>query len=244
MPTFMARYPKLTRGVFRRAAAISVPSDYLQRGLAEHGFQTQIIPNVIRAGSYPFKQRRQLEPRFLWMRTFHPIYNPEMAIRTFAKVRQTRPNATLVMAGQEKGSGEAVRALTKELGLENAIEFPGFLDMQAKAREFARADVFLNTNDIDNTPVSVIEACAAGVPVVATNVGGLADLLTHEQTGLLVPPNDDQAMANAISQLLDGPDLAESLSANARQLALACSWENVLPQWECLFEACCKGWKG
>ena len=235
MPTFMARYPRLSRGVLRRAQVITVPSAYLQRALAEHGLESRMIPNVIRAGAYPSRLRRELAPRLLWMRTFHPLYNPALAVRTLAGLRRTRPDATLVMAGQEKGIGDEVRALARELGVSDATRFAGFLDLDGKAREFAAADVFLNTNDIDNTPVSVIEACAAGLPVVATRVGGLADLLDDGETGLLVPPGDADAMTAAVDRLLSDPDLAERLSRQGAELAARCRWDQVLPLWEQAF---------
>jgi len=73
------------------------------------------------------------------------------------------------------------------------------------------------------------------LPVVTTNVGGMPDLLTQDETGLLVPDNDDEAMAAAIKRLLDSPELASRLSANGRRLAENCAWEKLRPQWEQLF---------
>ena len=84
-------------------------------------------------------------------------------------------------------------------------------------------------------PVAVLEACAMGLPVVSTNVGGLPDLLAHGETALLVPDDNDEAMAAAISSLLGGVGLAARLSANGRQLAERSSWEQVRPQWERIF---------
>jgi glycosyltransferase involved in cell wall biosynthesis len=98
----------------------------------------------------------------------------------------------------------------------------------------SRGDIFLNTTNIDNTPVSVLEAMACGLCVVSTNVGGIPYLLEHEHDALLVPPNDPQAMATAVHRLLNEPDLAERLSRNARQKAAQCDWSIILPQWEAL----------
>ena len=128
-----------------------------------------------------------------------------------------------------------MRRLTQELGLNGAARFPGFLDMKAKVREGNSADIFLNTNHIDNMPVSVIEACAMGLPVVATNVGGIPNLLTDGETALLVPDDDDEAMVSAVTRLLQDPELAGRLSANGRKLAESFSWEQLHPQWEKLF---------
>jgi glycosyltransferase involved in cell wall biosynthesis len=228
----MERYPRWTTRVLRRADAIVVPSPFLQRAVARYGFTAHVVPNAIDVSAYPYRHRRQLAPRLLWMRTFHPIYNPEMAVRVLARVKKRHPLATLVIAGQDKGIESDARQLARVLKVEEGVRFVGFLDLGAKIREASAADIFLNTNHIDNTPVSVIEACAMGLPVVATNVGGISDLLNHGKTALLVPDDDDCAMAEAVEQLLNEPDLAGSLSAAGRRLAERLSWDETRPQWD------------
>src|SRR5262245_33699046 len=169
------------------------------------------------------------------MRSFYPYYNPYMAIRVLAAVRARIGEGSLVMAGQDKGIEHRVRELARTLGVDGAVRFAGFLDSAAKSREGEAADIFLNTNSVDNMPVSVLEACAMGLAVVATKVGGIPDLLTHEQTGLLVPDEDSEAMAEAVCRIVQEPGLAAHLSANGRDLAERCSWEQVYPRWERLF---------
>jgi glycosyltransferase involved in cell wall biosynthesis len=233
MPTFMARYPRWSRRVLARADAMVAPSNYLQRSLAEWGYQLRVIPNVIELSSYKFRLRSRIQPRLFWMRAFHPeIYNPAMAIRTFARVRQVFPDATLVMAGQHDEARADVERLAQELGVADAVRFAGFLDMEGKASEAEKADVFINTNNIDNMPVSIVEALAMGLPVVATNVGGIPDLVVHEQTALLVAANDDEAMAEAVIRLVRDPALAERLSTNGRAYAESCGWERVRAEFE------------
>lgn len=235
MPEFMAHYPHWTARVLRRADALVAPSPFLAKVLAHYGFAVRIIPNVVDISAYPYLHRQYLTPRLFWMRTFHPIYNPEMAICVLARVRKVASEATLVMAGQDKGIQAKVQRQVREQGLEGAVRFPGFLNMRAKICEGSAADIFLNTNRVDNMPVSVIEACALGLPVVATNVGGISDLLTDNETCMLVPDDDNRAMATAVLRLLHDPDLAGRLSANGRKLAQQSSWEKVRTQWEGLF---------
>ncbi len=127
------------------------------------------------------------------------------------------------------------RMLVRQLGLQDRVRFPGFLDMQGKLREGAAADVFINTNHVDNMPVAVVEAGALGIPVVSTSVGGITDLLAEGETALLTPDGDVEAMTAAIRRLLDDESLAARLSAGARSLAERSAWEWVRPQWEDLF---------
>ncbi|HVO69728.1 MAG TPA: glycosyltransferase family 4 protein [Aggregatilineaceae bacterium] len=235
MPNFMAHYPQWTRRVLSRGEVICTPSPFLQHAVSLYGFNAEVIPNPIDLSQYPYRQRSTLHPNLLWMRTFEPLYNPAMAMRVFARIKQTVPEARLVMGGQARGQEGEIEQMARDLGLSDAVRFVGFLDMAGKAREGNAADVFLNTNHVDNMPVSVVEACAMGLPIIATNVGGLPYLLTDGETGLLVPDDDDEAMSAAVQRLLQTPALAAKLSAQGRAVAERSSWEVVRNQWEALF---------
>jgi glycosyltransferase involved in cell wall biosynthesis len=219
--------------VLRRFDRIVAPSPFLANELG--GFCPSIIPNVVNVDAYQFELRQILEPRLLWMRAFHSIYNPAMALKCFAIILHDRPGATLVMAGVDKGLESDMRSMARDMKIEHAVRFPGFLDHKAKVREFSDADIYLNTNRIDNMPVSVIEACAMGLPVVATNVGGLPHLITNGVNGLLVPDDDAEAMAGAVNRVLNDPDLARRLSENGRLLAERSAWTSVRKLWDELF---------
>jgi glycosyltransferase involved in cell wall biosynthesis len=235
LPKFMADYPRWVVRILRRASALITPSEFLARAIKLYGFQAHVIPNVVDLQAYPFRPRRQLSPRLFWMRSFHPVWNPLMALRVLEILRRTVPNATLVMAGVDKGYEKETQQIAKEMKLQDAVRFAGFLGQQEKQREATEADIFINTNHIDNMPVSIIEACAFGLPVVTTDVGGIPDLLTEGETGLLVPDDDAKAMADAILRLLNDCNLAERLSTNGRKLAERSSWKEVRPQWEQVF---------
>ncbi|MCM3874370.1 MAG: glycosyltransferase family 4 protein [Pyrinomonadaceae bacterium] len=236
LPEFMDRYFKWARRVLSRADVLVTPTEFLGRSTKKLGFHSQVIPNVIELPAYPFRHRKGVGPRLFWMRSFHETWNPRMAVRVLARVLEDFPTATLVMAGPDKGMENEVKDFATNLGLAGHVRFPGFLCMDAKIREFEAADVYINTNRIDNTPIAVLEASAMGLPVVSTNVGGVPDLLTHCKTGLLVPDDDDRAMAQAIKELVKHSELAESLSRSGRQLARRFSWEQVRPQWDQLFD--------
>ena len=237
MPEFIERFPRWTRRVFARASRIVCQSPYLARVVAACGFEPQIIPNVFDVTRYKHTLRSQLRPRMFWMRTFEKVYNPDLALRTLARAREHHPEATLVLAGEETGYRKVVETRVRELGLAAHVRFAGFLDLAAKQREADAADIFLNTPTIDNRPLCVVEAGAFGLPVVSTNVGGIPDLIEHESTGLLVPDDDDRAMAAQVLRLLAEPALAQRLSANGAALAKQSSVERVLPEWTKLFAA-------
>ena len=238
LPEFAAKRGRWIRRVLRRADAIVAPSPYLASVFSAFpglDRRIRVIPNILEIEHYPYRHRSRLEPRLLWMRTFHEVYHPQMAIEVLAGLRQFYPQATLTMAGQEKGLHAEVQALARDRGLSDVVRFPGFLGPEDKAREFGDHDIYINTNRVDNMPVSVLEAGAFGLPIVATAVGGVPYLLRHEETGLLVADADVDGMVGAIRRLLEEPQLAETLSSNGRHLAESCAWEPVRAQWEALF---------
>jgi glycosyltransferase involved in cell wall biosynthesis len=236
LPEFMARYPRWTRRVLSRAARLLTPSEFLARVVARDGWEATVVPNVIELDRYEFRCRQSIRPRLFWMRAFHPIYNPQMAVRVLRRLLDRAPDASLVMAGAQKGIEHDVRRLAADLGVADRVRFPGFLDLDGKVREGAAADVFVNTNRIDNMPVALLEVGAMGLPIVATAVGGVPDLLQNGTRGILVPDDDDEAMAAGVLRLLDDPGLTARLSSEGRQLARRSSWAVVGPQWKQLLE--------
>lgn len=241
LPEFFASFPRWTRRVLHRAQTIVAPTAFLARTARDHGFACRIIPNVIDVTAYPFRRRRALQPRLFWMRTFDPTYNPSMAVQVLARLRASFPAATLVMGGQDKGLQDEVRREARALGVEEGLRLPGFLDMPGKVREGSAADIFINTSHVDNMPVAVVEACAMGLPVVSTSVGGMIDLLQDGETGLLVADGNAEAMARAVLRLLHDPDLADTLSVAGRELAERSGWERVRTQWEDVFASLAAG---
>jgi glycosyltransferase involved in cell wall biosynthesis len=235
LPEFTARHPRWARRVLGGGACVVAPSTYLARGL-EPFAEIDVIPNIVELDAYPFRRRERATPQVLWMRTFHPIYQPELALDAFARLRELHPTATLTMAGQDKGGLDQAVAHAAALGLGDAVRFPGFLDAAAKAREFEAHDLYLNTTRIDNTPVSVIEAGAYGTPIVAVDTGGLGDLLEHERSALLVPDGDPAALAAAMAAIIDDPDRCRRLSEGGRAVAERSAWDHVGPRWQAVLD--------
>lgn len=237
LPFRFQQNPQLTHFLLEGAAKVVAPSRYLKAFFEGKGYHVRYIPNFIHVEQYTRQNRPQIKPYLLWVRAFDQIYNPVMAVEVLARLKASFPEANLCIIGPDKdGSRGEVEAKAKELGVLENLELPGKLNKKewiAKSREY---DVFLNTTNFDNQPVSIIEAMALGIPIVSTNVGGLPFLIDHEETGLLVNKNDPEAMADQIERVVQNPDLANKLSMNARQKAEEFDWANVKPQWDALLK--------
>lgn len=232
LPAFAERHPAWTRRVLARADLVIAPSGYLASVAEAQGLTTTVIPNPLSLEHYEYTERSHLRPRLLWMRAFHEVYNPHLAVKALVHVRSRHPGAQLTMAGPDKGVESEVRRLAHELGVGDAVSFPGFLDATAKREALATHDVFVNTNRVDNMPVTFLEAGASGVPIVATRVGGIPFLVEDGRSALLVPDGDDAALAAAIDRLLEDPDLAKRLSKGGRAVAEQSDTTAVMDRWE------------
>lgn len=232
LPDFAPRHRRRVERVLSRADLVLAPSDYLASTFRSWGYDVAVIPNVLDIDQYDYEPRQSARPTLLWMRTFHPDYNPCMAVRVLARIAESHPKVTMTMGGADHGGLEEARAEADRLGVAERIDFAGYLDMEAKRAAFARHDLFLNTNRVDNMPVSVLEASASGLVPVVTAVGGLPSIITDGENGSLVPSDDDEAMALVVEELLAQPHVFAALSAGARKFAEQCSWPQVRQRWE------------
>jgi glycosyltransferase involved in cell wall biosynthesis len=238
LPWFAQRHPGRVRRLLRSASAVTTPSGFLFEQMKLLRADLELIPNPVDVRRYAFRLRNQPKPALIWLRAFHAIYNPSLAPRVVELLAADYPDVKLCMIGPDKGDGSLgeTQAVADSLGVSGRISYPGGVPKACVGEALNRGDIFLNTTNIDNTPVSVLEAMACGLPVVSTNVGGIPYLLSHEKTGLLVPPDNPQAMATSVSRLLDEPELAARLSQNGLRKASECDWKTVLPRWERLVE--------
>lgn len=231
LPNRINRCPVLSRLIFQHAYCNVAPSAYLLEAFSHRGYAPiHFVPNTIELINYPFKKRETLKPRLLWVRSFASIYNPGMAIDVYQRLLKDFPEATLCMVGPDKdGSFEKVRQRAKKEQLQ--VRFTGRLSKKEWIEISQHYDIFINTTHFDNTPVSVIEAMALGLPIVSTDVGGITYLLENERTALLVSDCDTTAMVEAVKRLLSDPHLKADLIAQAQTLVQDFDWQKVKEKW-------------
>lgn len=236
LPQFSQRFPRWVNRVMRRGCAIVSPSPYLAHHFERMEFPVRVIPNVLDLNDYPFMRRAKCLPRLIWMRTFEDTYNPELAVEVVKRLRFRWPDVVLTMGGQDRGWLGVVKKRIQILGLQSQVHLIGFMDKATKQKEFQRHDIYLSTTRVDNTPVSVVEAAAFGLPIVATSVGGIPYMLQDGETALLVQDDDPEAMASAVERLLIDPLLSTRLSTKGRSMAETYDWKCVRQDWERLFK--------
>jgi glycosyltransferase involved in cell wall biosynthesis len=224
-------HPKWSRLIFNNAKHNVSPSMYLKEAFEKAGFNNIIhIPNTIKIDDYSFRKRSFTEPKLLWVRSFSKIYNPELAIQLLSKLKVVYPNASLCMVGPDAdGSRKTAEKLAMDLNLN--IKFTGKLEKRQWVDLSKDYNVFINTTNFDNTPVSVIEAMALGLPVVSTNVGGMPFLIEHDVDGLLVKPDHVEEMSSAVISVIENSNRRNILINNARNKVGKFDWNQVKLNW-------------
>lgn len=157
----------------------------------------------------------------------HPVKRIPDLLRAVALLPADYARVEIFGDGPARGE---VESTVSSLGLEDRVSMHGTVAGSANA--LASIDVLVLPSEAEGMPVVPLEAMAAGVPVVATDVPGTRDVVTDEQNGLLVPPGDTQTLARAIRRVLEDATLRQRLTdAGRREVAARFSWPAVLEQY-------------
>jgi len=230
----LSHWGKRVHPWLRMVDEIVVPSQYLQRVFAEHGYQTRVIRNIIDTSSFRYRQRKPLQANLLSTRNLESHYGIENTLQAFAIFKKRCPDALLTIAGYGRERDRLQRWVAAQ-GLDG-VSFIGRIEPEAMPRVYDQADIFLNSSTIDNQPVSILEAFAAGLAVVSTPTGDIPSMVRDQATGLIVPHNDPQAMADAISLLLQHPQQTAQMTDAAREEVEKYTWGHVCDEWEQLYQ--------
>ena len=232
LPKRLQRSKRACDKLFNNSYANVAVSGYLNHEFEKVGYKTVVIPNSIDISKYPFKLREQSRPKLLWVRSFHRQYNPLMAADVLEGLLQIHPDAEPCMVGPDKdGSLGEFKDYIRQKGTEEHVKITGKLSKEDWISLSENYDFFINTTNVDNTPVSVIEAMALGLCVISTNPDGIPYLLNDGRDSILVKPGDYSNMAKQISSIMNDPELAKQLSSNARRKAETYDWGAIRENW-------------
>lgn len=226
------------RPVLARVDKLVVPTGFLVEVFRAFDLEAEAIPNIVDLSQFRFRSRRPLRPILVCTRGLHPYYGVDIVVRAFAEVQKGHPDARLDLVGGGPVEG-GIRALVGELKL-SGVHFSGVVSREEIASHYDGADIFINASNLDNMPVSILEAFASGTPVVSTAPEGMRYLVEDGRTGLLSQPGDVQALAQNVIRLLSEPELVLRLAANAFEHSKQYDWKVVREQWLNLYRSMCE----
>lgn len=201
-----------------RVQEVLVPSPFLQQVFAGYEVKAKVVPNLLDLSQFHRLCREELPeagtsgPHLIVTRNLEHIYGIDTVIAAFALIRKSMPNARMSVAGSGPEKERLIKII-ESLGLSDSIQLLGRLTHDEMAELYQSADLMLNGSREDNSPNSLIEALASGIPVVSTNVGGIPFLINSGVNGLLVSPNDAHVMAEAALKLLQDKETAARIVA-------------------------------
>jgi glycosyltransferase involved in cell wall biosynthesis len=150
-------------------------------------------------------------------------------LRALQSVVKVAPNFRLDMLGQ---LSDTITAECRESGMQSLIDHLGPVSLEERLTFFKRADVFVLPTYAEGTPVSMLEAMAAGLPVVSTPVGGIPDVIEDGVEGYIVEPGDVEALADRLARLINDPERCRRMGQCAQDKVRPFNWDVVLPQLE------------
>ncbi|HEX6589247.1 MAG TPA: N-acetyl-alpha-D-glucosaminyl L-malate synthase BshA [Longimicrobiales bacterium] len=234
----------ITRTSLMRSDGITSVSDYLrnetERVFAIERERIEVIPNFVDLEKYnranqpchAGKLAAPGEKLVMHISNFRPVKRLEDVVRAFARIVKEVP-ARLILIGDGPDRGKAQHVARVE-GIRDHVIFLG--KVESVAELLSCADLLLLPSETESFGLVALEAMACGVPVVATEVGGVPEVVTHGENGFLVPVGDHQAMAEFAIRLLRDPELWHKASTAARAAAEAYSSDEIVGRYEAHYE--------
>ena len=236
--SYVYLWEKLIPWVYRRCRfAVISPStrdDLVRRGIKEENI------DVVLCGldHNTFRRLDNLErydvPTIVHFGRMRRYKSIDVVIAAFARVKQELPTARLIITG-DGPERERLVGTVRRLRLEQSVEFAGVLDTQELVAVLNRAHVFLNASPKEGWGLTVVEANACGLPVVASDRPGLRDSVHHGKTGYLVAYGDEEAFATRALELLRDDDTWKRMSGAAMEWARSLTWDRTAAEMEEIF---------
>lgn len=174
---------------------------------------------IVHCGLDPALYRREAPTfgkRVAFVGRLDPVKGALLLIEAMAQVLKTHPDATLTLAGDGPARAPA-EARARDLGITNSVHFAGFMTQSQVADLLANSDMLVLPSFAEGLPVVYMEALASRIPVVASRVAGVQELVEDSVTGFTVPPGDVATLADRMSRLMSDPDLSARMGEAGRK---------------------------
>jgi len=231
--------PSLTLKRAQRVIAVSQHEALLLRRLGVPADKIRIVPNGVDLSEFAglAEARRPSDSvTGLFVGRIEPDQKGLVPlVRSIALLPHAVP-FQIRLVGEDWGGTALLKSMAERLGITDRVVFVGKLDRGALVREYAKADFLVLPSLFEPFGIVLLEAMAAGLPVIASNVGGIPEVVADEDSGLLVEPGNPGALADAILRLCRHEGLRREMGYDGKVRASRYSWESVTPQIHAVYQ--------
>jgi glycosyltransferase involved in cell wall biosynthesis len=228
--------------LYNRFPQVTVPSNYMKGALQAHGLRVPLATVSNGVDTHLFRPLEELQPEV--DRPFTVIHvgrlgyekRVSMLLRAFWLLCHTHPQSRLVIVGDGSEAGK-LRDEARLLGISDRVQFLGHIAHEELPALYRNADVFATASNIETEGLVVLEAMACGLPVVGVDAAALPDAIQDGVTGLLTPPEDVPALAQALAHLFSAPELRVRMGKASREKAEHHGLHFTAASYEILYQA-------
>ena len=240
-------YYKLADKILSDADVIITPSEHYANEdlLRKYKEKVNVISNGINIRDFDIKYSKDEcrdkiglsanEEVMLFVGNLESRKGLDILIKAMHKIVKNTQDTKLVLIGIGSMKN-GLKSLAEKLGIIEHIKFAGFVDESEKVSYYKSADIFVLPSLYEVFGIVNLEAMACGVPIVASNVGGIPDVVKDGENGLLVPPSNSEALADAIIYLLENEDVREKMGNNGREKIKDYSWGRIANETEKVYD--------
>jgi len=219
---------RIYKSIYQTADFIHVITNFLKKSILALGINEKkitVLPNGLNL--LQFRQKGEKEKyRIICVARLEKYKGIEYLIDAMPEILKSFPKTKLILVG-DGSERKNLTAKTKTLAIEKSVEFRGDIPHQQVPPELTKSNVFVLPSLEEGQGLAVLEAQAAQVPVIATNVGGIPDFIRNEETGILIEPKDHRAIAQNIIKVFCDPNFSQKLAENAQRHLEKYDWNNI-----------------
>ena len=231
-------YSTVGRILFKIPRRIICPTNYMvtKLRLSKYKHKITVIPNGVEA--HPQLHRETTDKiKLLAVGRIAPVKGLRFAILAMPEILQKFPNIELNIVGPDSyGYASSLKELIRKTKVIDAVNLIGPIPPEEMSKHYQESDVCIVPSLSENFPLVVLEALGWGKPVIASRVGGIPEIITHEKNGLLIRPENPYELAEMVMRLLEDDSLYESLANNGYQTAQKYTWEFIAKRVEEVYE--------
>jgi len=221
---FYDKYPRFVYSMLVKSTILVSPSVFIGNFLSSKKLNVQYVPNFIDVDKFRYLWKPTTSLRVLWVRAFHDIYKPEMAIKAIFELKKIFPDIKLTMIGPDLGKLTFCNRLIKSLNLTNQIEITGPISNNLLNPIYCNHSIYLSTTSYESFGDALVEAACSGIPIITTKVGEIPFNWVHNEELIMVEDNNLQELVIQIKNLWEDSAFQLKLSLNARKKGEIYNW--------------------